>query len=190
MNLLPGMVWDACTALNLMATDKAAEILTSFGRPNYIVRQVREGEVFSLRPLPEDDPKGDLVAVDLKPLIKLGILIEVELTIEELAAFVKFAAEMDDGEARTLAVAVHRGLLMVTDDKKSIRLAQILEPPIEVLTTLDWVKSWVDKNGVESATLSAVLRRIEICAHYRPRRSHPLKAWWESRTVPTSNVEE
>ena len=189
MNTL-GMVWDACTVLNLVATDRAAEILTSFGIPNYIVRQVREGEVFSLRPLPEDDPKGDLVAVDLIPLLKQGILIEVELTTEEVAAFVEFADEMDDGEARTLAVAVHRGLIMVTDDKKSIRIAQKLEPSIEVITTLDWVKIWVDKNRIDRATVSAVLHRIEICAHYRPRRSHPFKPWWESHTLPSSNIEE
>src|SRR6266568_2788045 len=101
MMLLPGMVWDACTTLNLMATDRAVEILTVFGSPSYIVRQVREGEVFSLRPLPEDDPKGNLAPVDLGPLIYAGVLTEVEMTSAEQATFVTFVAEVDDGEARS-----------------------------------------------------------------------------------------
>lgn len=180
MMLPAGMVWDACTTLNLMATGHAPEILTCFGGPSYIVKQVREGEVFTLRPLPEEDPKGNLVPVDLLPLIRAGILNEVELTPAEEATFVTFAAHVDDGEARSSAVAAHRGLTLVTDDKASIRLVQGLAPPVGVLTTLDWVKRWVDEQAVDDATLGAALRRIEICAHYRPRRTHPLKAWWEA----------
>jgi hypothetical protein len=180
MTLLAGMVWDACTTLNLMATDRAQEILTAFGSPSCIVKQVREGEVFTLRPLPEDDPKGILVPVDLAPLITAGVLQEVEMTPAEQTTFVAFAAEVDDGEARSSAVAVHRGLTLVTDDKASIRLVQSLANPVAVMTTLDWIKWWVDEQAVDDATLGAVLRRIEICAHYRPRRNHPLKSWWEA----------
>ncbi len=36
MSLLPGMVWDACTLLNLMATARAGEILSSIGSPAYL----------------------------------------------------------------------------------------------------------------------------------------------------------
>ncbi len=180
MTLSQGMVWDACTTLNLMATDRAPEILVALGTPSYIVKEVREGEVFSLFPLPEDDPKGNPVSVDLTPLLESGILQEVEMTLAEQATFVAFAAEVDDGEARSSAVAVHRGLTLVTDDKVSIRHAQALVPPLNVLTTIDWVKRWVDTQAVDDATLGAVLRRIEICAHYRPRRNHALKPWWEA----------
>lgn len=183
MTLLPGMVWDACTMLNLMATGRASEILTALDSPSYIVQEVRAGEVFSLRPLPEEDPKGTLVPVDLAPLIESGILQEIAMSPAEQATFVAFAAEVDDGEARSSAVAVHRGLTLVTDDKASIRHVQALVPPLTVLMTIDWVKMWVDKQDVDKATLGAVLRRIEICAHYRPRRNHPLKAWWESHLL-------
>lgn len=177
----PGLVWDACALLNLVATRQAAEILAVFGCPSYVVRQVREGEVLYLRPLPEEDPLGGLVAVDLASLFSAGVLSEVELTAVEQAAFVTFATEMDDGEARSAAVAAYRGWWLVTDDRVSLRGARDYSVPIPTLTTPDWVKQWAEIASIEAATLAETLRRIQMCANYIPRRVHPLKGWWDAR---------
>ncbi len=143
------------------------------------MKEVRDGEVLALRPLPEEDPKGALVSVDLTLLLQDGLLQEVVLTPVEESTFVAYAAAIDDGEARSSAVAMHRGLTLVTDDRASIRFVQSLSPTLPVLTTMDWIKSWADTTAVETATLGEVLRRIELCARYRPPRHHPLKSWWE-----------
>ncbi len=175
-----GLVWDACALLNLVATRYAAQILGVFGCPSFIVRQVREGEVLYLRPLPEEDPQGNLVPVDVTDLLKAGALQEVELIGAEQATFIVFAAEMDDGEAQSAAVAAHRGWWLVTDDRVSLRAAREYTPSIPTITTPEWVKRWAEKASVDQKRLAEVLRRIRICSDYYPRRMHPLKDWWDA----------
>jgi hypothetical protein len=177
----PGLIWDACALLNLAATRRASDILAVFGCPSHVVRQVREGEILYLRPLPEEDLQGSLVSVDLASLFSAGALLEVELTAAEQAAFVAFAAEMDDGEARSAAVAAHRGWWLVTDDRVSLRVARGHTTPIHTITTPDWVKQWAEAASIEEAMVAETLRRIQVCANYIPRRVHPLKAWWDAR---------
>lgn len=173
-------VWDAVSMLNLVATNRAQEILATLGGQSYIVKEVREGEVIYLRPLLEEDAPGKLISVDLAPLLTSGLMQEVELTQPERVTFISFAARVDDGEARSVALASHRGLCLVTDDKLGIRLAQGLTPPVPVLTTLEWIKQWADVAAVSKAVLEDVIRRIDICAHFRPQRNHSLKSWWQS----------
>ena len=175
-----GILWDACDLLNLIATDRASEILPVFGCPSYVVKEVRLGEVFYLRPLPEEDPTGGLVPVEVTPLLNAGLLTEIELDASEQTLFVTYATVVDDGEARTAAVAAHRGFWMMTDDRPMLRLARGLSPPVPVLTTPEWLKHWVDTSGIASDALGEVIRRIEVCAHFVPRRAHLLKAWWDS----------
>jgi hypothetical protein len=181
MTNAPGLIWDACSLLNLGATRRVSEILATFGCSSYVVRQVREGEVLYLRPLPEEDPQGSLVMVDLAPLLEAGALQEVVLTAEEQAMFVAFAAKLDDGEARSAAVAAHRGWWLVTDDRVSLRVAREYSAPITTVTTPEWIKHWAEEASVDEKTLAETLRCIQVCASYTPRRVHPLKGWWDAR---------
>lgn len=176
----PGLIWDACALLNLVATRCEGQILAVFDCPSYVVKQVREGEAIYLRPLPEEDPRGSLLPVDLKSLMQTGALTEVEVATEEMAAFVAFAAEMDDGEARSAAIAAHRGWRLITDDRVSLRIAREYPTSIPTMTTPEWVKQWADSASVTPELLAQVLRRVQICASYHPRRIHPLKAWWDA----------
>lgn len=180
MASVSGWVWDACGLLNLMATERTGSILPCFGVPSFVVREVRSGEVFTLRPLPEEDPTGKLLLVEMASLFATGVLQEVEMSAIEQATFVAFAATLDDGEARTAAVAVHRGFGVVTDDRVALRLLGAHSPLIPTLQTPDWVKLWAEEETVSPEILSNVLRRIELCAHFFPRRAHPLKSWWDS----------
>jgi hypothetical protein len=176
-----GYGWDACCALNLLATRQVEQILGSLGAPSYIVRQVLQGEVLTLRALPEEDPDQPLVAADFSAAIASGALQSVELSAEEQATFMAFATGMNDGEARTAALARHRGLHLVTDDRISLRIAE--EHAIPILTTPDWVKWWADASSASSSSLRDCLYRIEVCARYKPRRMHPLYAWWISNST-------
>jgi hypothetical protein len=145
-----------------------------------VVAELLAAEVLYLRPLPEEDPQGKLVPVDLSPLFTAGLLQEVTLTAAEEALFVRYAQEVDDGEARTAAVAISRGLRVVTDDRAALRLLRGLEPPPPVVTTPEWLKLWAEVGEVPAEAVGGVLRRVELCARYRPRRLHPLHDWWNS----------
>lgn len=173
----PGFAWDSCTLLNLVATGRETEILNALPCPSCVVRDVREQEVLYIRSLPEDDPARGLVAVDLSALIVSSALLEEELTSEEQVTFVKFATQMDDGEARTLSLARHRRLWVMTDDRVSLRVAR--EEGIMSLTTPEWIKLWADNALPSAERVADALRRIEMCASYAPRRSHPLRGWWD-----------
>jgi D-alanyl-D-alanine dipeptidase len=179
MSAIPGLAWDACTLLNLLATRQETQILSALECPSYVVAEVRQGEVLSLRPLPEEDPQGRLMTADTTSLLHSGRLVEVSLAADELALFVEFASQMDDGESRSAAIAVRLGLHLVTDDRVSLRIAHAHLPAIPTITTPDFVKHWADQASVDRHTLAEALRRIEICATYRPRRLHPLRAWWD-----------
>ncbi len=179
MALPNGHVWDACSIINLMATGYAEDILQSLDSPSYIVHQVHEGEALFLRPLPEDPDPGRLIPIDFEGLIRSGLLHQVELEDLELETFVEFAAEVDDGEARTAAVAVHRGLCVMTDDRPAIRLMNSLPATVKVFTTPEWVKYWSESGAISDAVLAEVLRRIRYCARYHPRAVHPLRQWWD-----------
>jgi hypothetical protein len=174
----PGLIWDACGLLNLAATTHASEVLEALGCPSYVTAFVRTGEVFYLRSLPEEDPRQALRPVDLTPLLETGLLQAVELEVVEQATFVEFARDLDDGEAHTAAVAVHRRLHVVTDDRRALRALAALSPPVPVLTTPDWVKEWADTGAVAPDVLADTLRRIQISARFSPRRTHPLRNWW------------
>jgi hypothetical protein len=140
---------------------------------------VRVGEVLCLRPLPVEDAKGNLIQVDTNRLLQPGQLEEVAVSVVETATFVEFAAKMDDGEARSAAVAAHRGFWLATDDRVSLRGAREYIPPIPTITTPEWIKYWAEQASVDRQALAETLRRIEICATYRPRREHQLRAWWD-----------
>jgi hypothetical protein len=172
------VIWDACALLNLVATAREQEILTSLSCPCYVVKEVRVGETSYHRPLPEEDPEGRLVPVDLSPLLGLGLLQDVALTPDEQELFVEYALEIDDGEARTAAVAASRGYRIATDDRPAIRFAGSLDPAPAVLTTPEWLKLWAEATQADEEVLGDVLRRIELCARYHPRRLHPLFDWW------------
>lgn len=176
MNGARGFCWDACCALNLIATRRAADILSALNAPSYIVREVLEAEVLTLRALPEDDLAQPLITADLSPVIASGALQLVTLSAEEQVTFTAFASEMDDGEARSAAVAHHRGICLVTDDRVSLRVADA--HAVRTLTTPEWVQRWTVTAKPDTKALHDCLYRIEVCARYRPRRLHPLYAWW------------
>jgi hypothetical protein len=174
---IPGLVWDACGLLNLMATRREREILAALCCPSYVVNEVRQGEVLELRDMAADGTIGDLVRVDTDGLVNSGLLREVSLEVDENATFIEFAAVMDDGEARSAAVCTHRGLWLVTDDRVCIR--EVTADLVQPITTPGVMKHWADAGGVDPVTLGESLKRIEICARYRPGRTHPLHQWWE-----------
>jgi hypothetical protein len=177
------LIWDGCGLLNLAATARDHESLASLNCPSYVVTEVRKGEVPFLRPLPEEDPQGKLVSVDLSDLFAAGLLQEITLTAAEEELFVQYAREVDDGEARTAAAAVSRGLRVVIDDRGAIRLLGSLEASPPVLTTPEWLKHWADIAQVTEEVVGSVLRRVELCSRYRPRRTHLLYDWWQDHVV-------
>jgi predicted nucleic acid-binding protein len=120
--------------------------------------------------VPEREP------IDLTPLVASGLLSVIGTEDEaELQTFVDLAVELDDGEAMTAALAIHREYVLVTDDRKAERL---LARRVELRATLDVIQAWAEAEQVDDGTLRVVLTGVYERG-YQPPNRHALKAWWD-----------
>ena len=165
---------DACAVLSLYATRRMADILAA-ALDRCAVVDLVEQEALYVRRLVE----GEVVQepVDLRPLVGSGALSVMAAESEaELQTYIDLAVDLDDGEALTAAVAIHRGGLLVTDDRKAERL---LAGRVRLRSTLAVIKDWADATAVAPATLLAVLTDV-YDRGYQPPARHPLKSWWDA----------
>jgi hypothetical protein len=172
-------ILDACSLLNLFASRYIEDIL----RLSYIfhIAEAVHKETLYIRRggNGEDAEEHDLV--DLAPLLSSNLLVVDALgSAVELASYIQFATQLDDGEAMTCALASHRNWQVVTDDRKVPRVLRAVAPHINCRTTLDVLKEWVDTAGIDDATLKDILLDIRKRANYFPAVSHPLKYWWDN----------
>jgi hypothetical protein len=117
--------------------------------------------------------------VDLEPLVDGGLLEVLELrSEEEHVTYVALAVDLDDGEAMTAALAVHRGGEVATDDRKALRVLEGWSPPVAVRRTSEIVRAWAAAEDLTAARVSEVLRRIERIASITPPRDDPEREWW------------
>ena len=99
--------------------------------------------------------------------------------LEEELTFVDLAASIDDGEAVTGAIALHRGCSVATDDRKARRVLGELEPPVSLVSTLELLKLWTQEGSVSDVELRSAMVSMRIGASYIPANGDPLYAWWQ-----------
>ena len=90
------------------------------------------------------------------------------------------AALVDDGEAATAALALHRGCAVATDDRKARRVFGEFMPDVPLVSTLDLMKLWADESQIPRDELRAAMDAMRRSASYVPSRSAPLFDWWVS----------
>jgi len=178
------VVVDACCLINLAAANALNTWLGDLGL-RWMLPEAVLGEALFLR-CPRDDAaeRGDSPQTDtvrepilLQPQITHRLLTVVRPASDaELAVYVAFARELDDGEAMALAIAQARGWLIATDDHKAIRLAG--EAGVPVLTTPAVMRRWADELGPSDAEISAALLAIRERARFLPGGRDPLSEWW------------
>lgn len=171
---------DACCVLNLYATDRMDAILRALPARFAIAGGVA-AEALYVRQGGSGDDADERIPVDLGLLIEEGLL-EVLLleTEEETASFVSFAAQLDDGEAMTCALALHRGGAVGTDDRKARRVRGMQSPPLATRTTTAMLRAWAESERVANAELRRVLVLIRERARFVPGKHDPLLGWWDA----------
>jgi hypothetical protein len=177
---IPLILLDACCLLNLYATRRLDEILVAVQGRFAVAERVAAEALYTRRGGAGDDA-DEKDPVDIGPLVACGLLevLAVEAP-DEAASHVTFAAELDDGEAMTCALALHRGAVVATDDRKALRLLAAQAPRIGVRSTAQLVKEWADGGGLSAAELRTVLTDIRQRARFAPGRHDPLHSWWEA----------
>ena len=165
---------DTCCLLNLCASGELLSILQviSISAQATIVEEV----------------KRELQAIDnieqFESTIEQGLLLIVDFESDaEETAFVNYAADLDDGEASTGAIAIQRNWAMATDDKKAIKFFSQESSSLQIISTPEIIKYWSDKVNLEQLKLSNTLTQIRVQGRYIPPKNHPLKSWWEQSII-------
>jgi hypothetical protein len=172
----PGLIWDACGLLNLLATDRVDEIVHHLGVPCSVLDEVLAQEVLFLRKRPDDQNAPSLEEIDPGFLFERALFIPLVPTAPERERFTDLALTLDDGEALTLAVAEARGLAVATDDRAALR--HLRESCGQAVTTPEWIHAWAVATGPSSDVLRSILDSVYVRASYVPPRGHPLRGWW------------
>jgi predicted nucleic acid-binding protein len=173
------LILDACTLINLHACRQMESIVVSIPGQVMIAEQVYDE--CRLDPF---DPDDEIVErTDLARLIeRRALTVVTSLTNTELNSFAAFAIRLEDGEAATLALAVHRGWTVVTDDRAAIRELAGQAP---LLSTLDLIKTWADTLAITRDVLAVTLADLRVRGRYVPSKSHPLWSWWNQFLTTT-----
>lgn len=169
---------DADVLMNLLASDHLSDVLAANGRRGLLCPRT-EAEVIYLNPRTLGSPPE---AVDLAPHIASGTLVRAVLDAAETATYVQLATEVDDGEAQVLAVGIHRGLVVATDDRRARRVAARLG--VGLLSTPELVVIWAAAPQTQGATVAPAILDIEIRARYRPRTADPHRTAWDGLKIP------
>lgn len=172
----PPYILDNCSFLNLYASNQLVEISRALQR-TFVIADAVHGEALYIFRGGDDEDASDTFPIDSTPLIGQGVLAVVTLTPAEELTFIDFAQNVDDGEAATLALAIHRNYVPVTDDGKAARLLQARAPHVAHLSTLGLLKLWMDVAGLPAADGRVVLKAVCQRGHFEFPRRDPLKSW-------------
>lgn len=169
---------DCCSLLNLYAGWGGLHELAGFG-DQWLVGEAALREAQYIWQFETDGSKTQ-VPIDLQPHVAEGLLSEVRPESEaEIESYVEFASELDDGEAQALAIARHRGFILLTDERKALQIAERPEVAVVTTTTPEILQKWAVQSDGNAARLPEVLRNIEERARFRPRRNTQDGEWWE-----------
>jgi predicted nucleic acid-binding protein len=169
---------DSSVLIDILATKNAPEILRSL-RDGVSICTAVEAESLFLR---NEEPDGPPEAIALEPLFSEGVLQRTVLESEiEASLYVNLAADLDDGEAMTLAITHQRGLIAATDDRKARRIAMERLRGIALIRTTNVLHMWEEYTQPKPVTIGTLLRRIRDVARFQPSNDDPLRDWWMTR---------
>ena len=176
MAITDSQIIDACVLINLLATGEIAGILKSASLTSLICAVVEKETIY----LRTGDPQNPKELVQISPLIETGLLTICQPEgPDEETLYVDYASVLDDGEAMTLAIAVSRGLVLVTDERKARRLfVQDVGEPKRLIASSEILRKWTEVQNVPSEKIREVLLGIESRARYRPPQDDPNFDWW------------
>lgn len=150
--LRPPLVADASVWINLVASGLAMDVLRALPTPTLIPR-------IALDELKRGQKKGHSAFAGVLPLIAEGLADVIDLPEEAEDTYLTLVAgpasqTLDDGEAATLALALHFGATALIDERKAISLAAAQYPDLIVATTSDVLLRSNVRSAVNDATLA------------------------------------
>lgn len=168
---------DTCCIINLCAIQRSpVRLFAEFPFSWKIAKAVAQEEV-SVRPH-ATAARHERLKIDLNPCFEAGVFDLCEpKTLQETALYVELAAEIDDAEAMSLAIASSRGWSLATDDMPARVAAARLK--VKTFCTPQLLRMWADRNKIPHADVIDAIKSIEQLARYVPRYNLPDATWWK-----------
>lgn len=176
------VILDACCIINLYASGQMGNILRSISKSVAVVAYVRNEEAQKIYAGDGTNAIQKYELIDLQPFIDSGLLIVVSPDTEaEDITFVNFAAALGgDGFSITGAIALHRNWSIGSDDRKAISFFAQHIPQVQLITTPELLKYWVDTANPPLDAVRIALQKIRTKARYEPHSKHKLYDWWQT----------
>lgn len=129
------LIIDASVAINLNATNRAAEIISALPSMMVVTQNAIE-ELEGGSRMGHNDAQllQELVAGNLVSSVSMG---ENSLNVYEALIDGSASSTLDDGEAATIAYAIEVGGIAVIDEKKARRICEENFPNLRLLSTVD-----------------------------------------------------
>lgn len=167
--LKPPLIADASVWINLVASGLAVDVLRAVPTPTMIPR-------IALDELKRGEEKGHSAYAGVMPLIADGHATVIDLPEEAEDTYLNLVAgpasqTLDDGEAATLALALHFGATALIDERKAISIAAAQYPDLIVATTTDVllrtnVRSKLDESTLATGLFAALTKaRMRVPEH-------------------------
>jgi len=174
-------ILDACVLINILASGRAQEILTGSEYKFGICTVVSKESIY----LRAADPNAPPDAVELDPFVKTKHLTVYALTGDkEQTLYVDYAADLDDGEAMTLALAFSRGFTVATDDRKARRIfLEDTDDTTRLLSTPQILKRWSSRARLTGAELKKMLLDVSRRGRFSPHSGDPEFIWWSKAVL-------
>lgn len=175
----PILLLDACCLINLLATERIEEIFHLLPFRFATSRLVAENEVLTIA---RDSGDGQSVERETITTAMLEGFENLELlklsTEEELEDFVRFAMDLDDGEASVCALAISKGGGLATDDRKALRIFHREVPQALTVQTPELLFEWARLSKATEAEIRRVLVAVRQRARFYPRKGVSMSDWW------------
>lgn len=151
----PPLVADASVWINLLAGGRAVDVLRALPKPT-IIPSIALGE------LERGREKGRSAHSGITSLIAAGYVTVSNLPEQAEDVYLSLVAgrasqTLDDGEAATLALALHLGATALIDERKAICIAATRFPVLTVATTTDLLLSTPVRAVLDAGQLADAL---------------------------------
>lgn len=174
---MPTISIDACSLLNLLATGKELEIAQAHGL-DLVTTELARGEANYLVGPDDEDGKSTRIPADYSSLNGAKALTVIPMDDLATDIFVEAAGHFSDADASVVALAVSRQTRLWTDDGLVRRLAPIVFPGLEVVSTLAMLKEAFELLSTPDAEQTEIARALQVRGNYDPPRRDPLAAWY------------
>jgi hypothetical protein len=158
------------------------EIIASISELVTVTVYIKDIEALFVYQQSKQQSPTEKEAIDLQPMIDQGLLTVVDFESEaEKISFVNLTVQrIDDGEAAAGAIAIHRNWAIATDDRQSRSVFQREAPYLQLISTPELVKHWIDNEEPDAYVIGQALKDIEARANYLVSQHHPLYEWWQA----------